>query len=110
MAWNLTFDHLCRWILADVQRLASFNAASATKYPKKPVKITRFDDFEELKEFDTIEICRTAGLLPKGTADILRDKLKRRNLAAHPSVQIVTQHQADDVITDLINNVVLRLI
>jgi hypothetical protein len=109
MSWNLTFDHLCRWILAESHRLDAFNAVSATKYPRKAVKVAEFDDFNELKESETIEICRTADLVSKGMADILREKLKRRNFAAHPSSQIMTQHQADDMITDLINNVVLVL-
>jgi hypothetical protein len=35
----------------------------------------------------------------------LREKLKRRNAAAHPSLVVITQAQADDVVTDLVNNV-----
>jgi hypothetical protein len=33
----------------------------------------------------------------------------KRNIAAHPSSVVVVQSQADDVVTDLINNVVLAL-
>jgi hypothetical protein len=63
-----------------------------------------------LEESDIIDICRTGRLFPKNLADILREKLTRRNIAAHPSSVVVTQGQADDTITDLVNNVVLVLV
>jgi hypothetical protein len=110
MTWNLAFDHLLRWIMADQKRLADFSASISLKYPKKAaVNIVKIDDFAELKETEIIEICRTANLLAKNTVEILREKLKRRNIAAHPSQVIVMQSQADDAITDLVNNVVLVL-
>jgi hypothetical protein len=110
MSWVLTFAHLSDWIVSDASRLAAFNGAMAARFPsKKALSIQGVDDLTELKEFETIEIARTAKLLSKNVSDILRDKLKRRNMAAHPSRVQITQAQTDDVITDLINNVVLRL-
>jgi hypothetical protein len=38
-----------------------------------------------------------------------RAQLDRRNIVAHPSTVVVVQSQADDVVTDLVNNVVLAL-
>jgi hypothetical protein len=110
MTWNLAFDHLRRWILADADRVSQFNAAIAKKFPKKTASVARMDDFEELKEAEVVEVCRTANLFSKSIADILREKLTKRNIAAHPSQIAVTQHQADDAITDLVNNVVLALV
>jgi hypothetical protein len=107
MAWNLALDHLILWILADPIRLASFNQAIKSKYPKRTV--SKREDFEELSEYDIVEFCRAAKLTSKNVSDILREKLKRRNAAAHPSTVTVTRAQADDVITDLVNNVVLSL-
>jgi hypothetical protein len=109
MVWNLSFDHLLRWIMSDAARLAAFNAAIVTRYPKTGVVIGKRDDFDELKEAETIEVCRTAKLLSKNVVEILREKLKRRNAAAHPSSVSIGQHQVDDVISDLVNNVVLTL-
>lgn len=110
MTWNLGFYHLLRWILDDANRLASFNAAIPTRFPKKVfVRISRLDDFEQFKESETIDLCRVANLFSKNVVEILRDKLKRRNMAAHPSQVVITQSQADDMITDLVNNVVLAL-
>jgi hypothetical protein len=111
MAWNLAFDHLLNWILNDTTRLAAFNAGITKRYPKRTgIVISNQDHFEELKEFEVIEICQTAALTSKNIIDILREKLKKRNAAAHPSKVVIVQSQADDVITDLVNNVVLGLI
>ena len=110
MAWNLAFDHLATWIMADTERLTAFNAAITTRYPRKTgLRIVKIDDFSELKESETIDVCRTSSLISRNTSAILQEKLKRRNIAAHPSSTTVTQHQADDVITDLVHNIVLAL-
>lgn len=110
MTWNLAFAHLIDWILTDPKRLADFNSTIGSIYPKKKgLTVGRAEDFEDLKESEVIEICRVASILSKNVIEILREKLKRRNLAAHPSNVVITQHQADDVVTDLVNNVVLIL-
>ncbi len=111
MAWNLAFDHLLRWLLADTQRLATFNARIPVKYPKKPpIVISKFEDFEELKEREVMEVCNSASLLSSGIFKILKEKLDRRNTAGHPSAVDVLQYQAEDTIQDMVNNVVLKLI
>ena len=111
MTWVLAFAHLSEWIVSDTARLTAFNTAIPSRFPaKKSLAIRGLDDLAELKESEVIEIGRTAKLISKNISDILRDKLKRRNMAAHPSRVQITQAQADDVITDLVNNVVMRLI
>jgi hypothetical protein len=111
MTWNLAFDHLLRWILKDAARLATFNAAIPRKYPKRAgVIIEAYDDFaDEFKEFEIVEVCNTAQTVNGNIVKILKEKLVKRNLAAHPSSVVVLQPQADDVVTDLVNNVVLAL-
>ena len=111
MVWNLAFDHVLHWLLADAQRLKTFNARIPIRYPnkKQQVQIAAFDDFEDLKESEVIEIASSAGQLAGGVVGVLQKELKRRNTAAHPSAVVVTQYQAEDSITDLINNVVLKL-
>lgn len=110
MTWNLAFDHLTNWLLADSSRIASFNEAILVKYPKlKRIRISKKEDFEEFKEREIVEICRCAKLISQNTTSILREKLARRNRAAHPSQVKVVQAQADDTITDLVHNVVLAL-
>ncbi len=111
MTWNLAYSHLLHWILTDAKRLSDFNAAIAQRYPKKTlVKITAYDDFlEELKESEVIEICNTGNLINSNVVRILREKLGKRNTAAHPASVVIVQSQADDVVTDLVNNVVFLL-
>lgn len=109
MAWNLAYDHLVRWIFADSGRLQHLNSGIATRYPKKGLVVTKIDDLDDLKESELIEACRTSGLLNKNVVAILKDKLTRRNTVAHPSRISVSQHQADDAISDLVLNVILTL-
>jgi hypothetical protein len=110
MAWNLSYDHLVRWVLSDPGRLAAFNTGVAAKYPKKTIIVTSHEETDDFNESEFIEAARTAKLLDKNTAQILKEKLARRNMAAHPSRVTITQHQADDMITDLIANVILKLL
>jgi hypothetical protein len=56
-----------------------------------------------------VESCGTAGLVSSNVVKILREKLAKRNMAAHPSAVVIIESQANDVITDLVNNVVLTL-
>jgi len=110
MAWNLAFDHLLNWILSDASRLAAFNARISVRYPKKTGLIIKsYDDFEDLKESEVIEILNSSGLVGGGVIKVLNKELPRRNLAAHPSGVVILQSQAEDAITDLVNNVVLKL-
>jgi hypothetical protein len=109
MTWNLAYDHLVGWVSRDPVRLSAFNAAIPRRYPKLGIVIATRADFEKLKESETLELCSTAGLISKNVTTILKEKLARRNIAAHPSGVKITQSQADDAVSDLINNVVLLL-
>lgn len=109
MAWNLAYDHLLRWLLVDPVRINNFNLSLSQKYPKKSVIVKDRDSFADIKEFEVVETAQHAKLISKNVADILKEKLKRRNAAAHPSDLLITQAQADDVITDLVHNVVRKL-
>ncbi|CAN5330584.1 hypothetical protein BH09PSE5_BH09PSE5_06820 [soil metagenome] len=113
MAWNLAYDHLCRYILAN--RLNEFNAAWFSRYPghhKKAVVIIKLiEDFGvELKESEVIEIAKSAKIITPDATRILTEKLGKRNSAAHPSEIVIEQVQADAFIDDLVRNVVLRLV
>lgn len=112
MTWNLAYGHLLHWILNETERLDKFNMTIARRYPKKSsIKIMKYSEFlEEFKEYEVIEICHTASLFDGNISRILKEKLGKRNTAAHPASVIIVQSQADDVVTDLVNNVVLNLI
>jgi hypothetical protein len=110
MTWCLAMDHLQRWILADAVRLAAFNAARATRYPKKGVIITKFDEFEEFKESEVIEVVASAGLITGDVKKVLKHKLDTRNTAAHPSTITIDEPQANEYILTLVNEVVAKLV
>lgn len=114
MTWNLAYDHLLRWVLADPARLDAFNGKILQRLgPKRGtgVVIVRREDFENIKESEVIDICGLAGLFASGnTKKVLDTQLTKRNLAAHPSLLTIGQPNADDAIYDLVNNVVLTLV
>lgn len=111
MAWNLAYDHLVRWILAEPTRLAMFNQGIAKRNPKKAhITIQGRDDFEELKEDEVVDIAANLPGISGGMKKVLKEKLGRRNTYAHPSTMEIAKPQVDDQITDLVNNVVLKLI
>lgn len=105
MAWNLAYSHVCDRILAS--QVVSFNAQKKLAYPKLP-DITKGSDFEDYKESQVIEICRGARILDATVCKLLTAQLNRRNSAAHPSSAIFVAAQAEDTITDLVNNVLLN--
>ena|SRR5262245_37573407 len=62
MTWNLAYSHMLDWILSDPKRLSDFNTWITKRYPRKMgVTIVKYDDFEELKEREVIDICSSAG-------------------------------------------------
>jgi hypothetical protein len=92
------------------QHLSSFNTQLPITYPKARIKtIKTKDDFENLKESEVLQVCRSANILSGSVKKILDEKLGRRNTSAHPSNVAITLLQAEDFISDLINNVVLKL-
>lgn len=109
MAWNLAYDHLTKWATATDERLAALNDGIKRKLQGKAIVIATQKDLIALTERMVVECCQTSGLIDKNQAEILFEKLKRRNAAAHPSSVIIGQHQANDTITDLVDNVVLML-
>jgi hypothetical protein len=111
MVWNVAYAHLLDWILKDQIRLDKFNAAISRRFQNlKTLQITKYDDFgDNLQERQVLEIANTADLYNSGIFKILKDKLDRRNNAAHPSNVVFVQSQADDMITDLVHNVVFAL-
>lgn len=113
MAWNLAYDHLCGYVLKN--HLTSFNTQYPKTYAKKHAdakmkSVKNRDDFGELKESEVIQICRSANIITSDVYRILNEKLGKRNSYAHPSSVVVAPQTAEEVIIDLVNNVVLKLV
>lgn len=110
MAWNLAYSHLLSWILADATRLALFNQGIAKRNPKKAhVSVNDRSHFEDLKEDEVIDIAGNLSGITGNMKKTLKEKLGRRNTYAHPSTMEISKPQVDDMVTDLVNNIVLQL-
>lgn len=109
MCWNLAYDHLCEFVMST--HLADFNTQLPKSFPKADIaSIRQKDDFQELKESQVLQVCKSANIVSGSVHKILKEKLDRRNIAAHPSGVIVAQPTAEEFIKDLIENVVLKLV
>jgi hypothetical protein len=108
MTWNMAFDHLCELVFS--KHLPAFNAQLPRSFPKAdPSAVSKRDDLGELKESQVLQVCKSAGIISGPVHKILKEKLDRRNIAAHPSEVLVPQLTAEEYITDLVENVVLKL-
>jgi len=113
MTWNLAYDHLLRWILADAKRVADFDSkiiARVGERKGKGMSMAKREDFEDLKEGEVLDIIGNAGILPSDNLKKILDmQLTKRNLAAHPSLIEIDRPTADDTIYSLVTNIVLKL-
>ncbi len=100
MAWNLGYDHLCRYILEDQARLDEFNK-HATKS-----KVNVLTDFAANKESLVLQWSRAANIIEKNTLLILEADLDRRNMAAHPSNIIPSPSNVESIIDDVVRQVI----
>lgn len=105
MAWNLAYHHACTYIFTG--HLPAFNAQLAVAFPKKKA-ITKHSDFEDLKESEVISVAKGAQIFSVSTSKVMSEKLTKRNSSAHPSSVIVMPVTADEVISDLVQNIILR--
>lgn len=109
MAWNLAFDHLCHHILTKC--VAAFNAQLPRSYPKADIiAVAKRDDFHELKESQVLQVAKSANIISGSIHKILKEKLDRRNIAAHPSGVVISDPTAEEFIKDLVENVILKLV
>lgn len=107
MTWNVAFAHLCALIFD--KHITDFNAQLPRSYPKASVpSINKIDDLQVFKEFEVLQVAKSAGIITNSVHCILKQKLDRRNGAAHPSGVRITAHTAEEYIQDLVQNFVIR--
>jgi hypothetical protein len=113
MVWCIAFYHLGQFILK--HHLNVFNNRIPIRYPNAwdasdmPL-ITKYDDFgDEMTERQVIEVANSANIINKNLHEILAQKLKQRNGAAHPSSVKIGQLQAENYVDDIVKNVILAL-
>jgi hypothetical protein len=108
MAWNLAYDHLCNLILT--RYLAEFNTQLPLTYPRADILvIAKRDDFTTLKESQVLQVAKSANIIAGSLHNVLKHNLEMRNNAAHATGVSISQHNAETVVLDLVNNVVLKL-
>lgn len=107
MCWNLVYYHLCNYILKDSNRRTALNQ-ELQKVPKAKL-INTYDDFSRHQEGAILDACNTANLISKNQHSILVDKLKQRNMAAHPSTVVINTIDTQQYISSLVHNLVLPL-
>jgi hypothetical protein len=57
-----------------------------------------------------LQVCKSALLISGSVHKIMKEKLDRRNIAAHPSGVGTFAPTAEEYIKDLVENVVLKLV
>lgn len=113
MMWNLTYFHLCHYILK--HKLAEFNAAYPGRFAglykrAKVPTIARYEDLSvDLEESEVIAVAKAAGVVTHDQWKILDAKLGRRNSAAHPSTVVFLPIHTEEYILDLATNIVLAM-
>jgi hypothetical protein len=108
MGWNLAYDHLLHWLLADHARLKKFADALESRSAKRPFeRINEYVDFGGVKESIVIDEARKAGLIDNHDRRRLEEGLGKRNRYAHPSSDVATAPLAAGHIDDLLQHVVL---
>jgi len=108
MTWNLAYDHLCQYTLS--KHLSDFNAQLPKTCPKADISsVSKRDDFTELKESQVLQVCKSANIVTSSLHKVLKEKLDKRNIAAHPSGISMSRLTAEEYISDLTKNVLLKL-
>jgi hypothetical protein len=109
MAWNLAYGHLLTWVLGDATRLAAFNQGIPARNSKKAdLVVSRREDFEKLKEDEVVDIAAKLPGITDNMRRVLKEKLARRNMYAHPSSMHAERQHVDEMMLDLVNNIVLK--
>jgi hypothetical protein len=108
MTWNVAYDHLCQYVLTT--NLSEFNAQLPRSFPRADLQIIKKrDDFTELKESQVLQVCKSAGIISGPVYDVAKEKLTRRNIAAHPSGVHILQPTAEEFIKDIVVNVIRKI-
>ncbi len=106
MVWAVTMSHMHAYVFTN--QLSAFNAAISRDSGKKLKSVGKIDDFGEMKEIKFIELLRAADIVTNDVRQILDEKLRIRNSAAHPSKTHLKESKAVEFGHDLLDNVILK--
>lgn len=108
MAWLMTINHLQQFVLK--YYLVAFNSALEKRNDKnlKGLVVKHSDDFNDIKEGQFLELCRSANIISNDVRKILDQHLGTRNSAAHPSGVKILPDKVSLLIQDLVENVIKK--
>ena len=109
LMWVVTISYLRNYVL-DV-KLEEFNSSPLLhiKNKKKGLMIVSYDDFEEIKENEFLDILKNIGSINRTRCRLLKEKLGIRNTYAHPSPSSLTDAKTISFIEDLINEIIIKI-
>lgn len=107
LTWILTMEHLQKIVLNE--HIEKFNEILQSTKRYKDTKISKIEDFEEIKDYDFLLTIKTCGMISGSQYNILDTRLKERNRYAHPTNLEVTDTITIAFIEDLINNILLKV-
>ena len=109
LMWIVTISHLRNHVLH--VKLKEFNSSPSfhTKNKKKGLMIINYEDFEEIKEDEFLEILKNIGSINKTRCRLLKEKLGIRNTYAHPSSLSLTDTKTISFIEDLISEIITKI-
>jgi len=109
LMWIITISHLRNFILSF--KLNEFNTSLSrhTRYQRRSLTISKYDDFEEIKEEDFLDLLKSTTIISKGRRKLLGEKLGIRNTYAHPSPLTLTDTKTFSFIEDLINDIITKI-
>jgi hypothetical protein len=114
MGWNLVYDILRTWIVADTERLGMFNANLRSVNSGRS-QISKYLDFiyaeKPPSESDVLKSCRGENgqnaVLPEGIVSDFQQGLRRRNDYAHPNFadpQLMGSHAYVEDLVRIVSN------
>jgi len=109
LMWVITISYLRNFILAFKLNEFNISLSKHTKYQKKGLAISKYDDFEEINEKDFLNLLKNANIISKGRHKLLDEKLGIRNTYAHPSSLTLTDTKTISFIEDLINDIIIKI-
>lgn len=109
LMWSICISHLRNYIIS--YKIPEFNNALSnhTKNSIKKLSISKYDDFEDIGDYDFLEILKILTITTKNQHKLLKEKLDIRNTYAHPNTLTLTDNKANSFIEDLVNDIIMKI-
>lgn len=109
LMWSISVSHLRNYVLA--YKLTEFNSSLTrnTKYAKKKLTISKYDDFEEIGDADFLDLLKNSKITSKNQHKLLEEKIGIRNTYAHPTSLTLTDNKTNSFIEDLVNDIIKKI-